>query len=264
MIDPEIVSLNFSRAAPTYGQAAEFQRFAAESLAEFLPHAAAYGKAPRRILEIGCGTGFLTGLIFGRFPRAEFLVTDISGRMLDACMEANREVMASKRINARFQLCDAARQIPGGPFDLVVSGLAFQWMPDLGRTLDAVRSSMAGGGILAFSTLAAGTFLNLRRAFDEHHVKFPGPDFLDKREIRRLCSGFSSCRISCGPHEYQYPSLTEFLRQLRRIGAVNATGRPVPTAKMRRIIRSYQESFPSGDLKPFSTAYELVRCVCKK
>ena len=82
MIDSRLVSLNFSRAASTYGQAAEFQRTAAKTLMEVMAAETAGMSPPRRILEIGCGTGFLTGLLFNRFPRAKFLITDISGRIV--------------------------------------------------------------------------------------------------------------------------------------------------------------------------------------
>ncbi|HEX4095209.1 MAG TPA: methyltransferase domain-containing protein, partial [Caulobacteraceae bacterium] len=73
----------FDAAAETYDAAAPVQRAVAARLAEKI---AALPLPPKpRILEIGCGTGFLTAALRERLPGGEWLITDISPRMLDAC-----------------------------------------------------------------------------------------------------------------------------------------------------------------------------------
>lgn len=60
------------------------------------------GKAPRRILEVGCGTGFLTQMLHEAWPEAELIATDIAPKMLER---------ARNRVGKRVQFCemDAAR-----------------------------------------------------------------------------------------------------------------------------------------------------------
>ena len=70
------VAQSFAAASPNYEDAADFQRLVADRLAGKIAGA----PLPRRprILEIGCGTGFLTRSLSQRLPAARWLVTDIA------------------------------------------------------------------------------------------------------------------------------------------------------------------------------------------
>ncbi|PHJ38216.1 hypothetical protein P378_10315 [Desulforamulus profundi] len=78
-IEKEQIRKNFCRGASTYDQYAKVQKKMAQELSNKIT---AVGKEFREILEIGCGTGFLTELLAREFPRANILALDISPRMI--------------------------------------------------------------------------------------------------------------------------------------------------------------------------------------
>lgn len=62
----EYVKRAFSSSARTYDTYAALQLEAARELAEYIPQ----GVRAQSIVDAGCGTGFLTGLLLERFPQA--------------------------------------------------------------------------------------------------------------------------------------------------------------------------------------------------
>jgi ubiquinone/menaquinone biosynthesis C-methylase UbiE len=74
----------------------------------FLPYETALGSvdpAPRRALDLGTGTGFGAFMLARRFPEAEVVGADLSGRML---AEARKNTPAELRDRVTFQQADAS------------------------------------------------------------------------------------------------------------------------------------------------------------
>src|SRR6478752_2144659 len=77
----------------------------------------------RRWLDVGCGTGALTGAVLGRAEQTEILGVDPSERFV-AWSTAN---VGDER--ARFAVADAAH-LPAVEVDVVASGLVLNFIPD--------------------------------------------------------------------------------------------------------------------------------------
>ena len=81
--------------------------------------AASFLNNPRRIADLGAGTGLLTMYYFRHFPQAEYILTDIARAML---------AVAEKRFagvgNVSCQVLDYAQKLPDGELDLVISALS--------------------------------------------------------------------------------------------------------------------------------------------
>jgi demethylmenaquinone methyltransferase/2-methoxy-6-polyprenyl-1,4-benzoquinol methylase/phosphoethanolamine N-methyltransferase len=76
--------------------------------------------APRRILEVGCGTGVLLRLVGSRFPGATLRAIDPDG----AALASARQRLDGARIEAELVLGRAeSLPFPDGSFDLVLSSL---------------------------------------------------------------------------------------------------------------------------------------------
>ncbi len=96
-----------------------------------------------RVLDIGCGDGFLTCLLASRVPRGEVLGVDVSPEMVrHAARRYPREAYA----NLRFAVMDARHLAFREEFDLVFSNAALHWIPDHAPVLRGIRESLRRGG----------------------------------------------------------------------------------------------------------------------
>jgi len=94
-----------------------------------------------RAVDLGCGPGNSTQLLQQHCPQARITGIDNSANMLEA---------ARKRLPAtRFLLADIATWREPGPFDLIFSNAALQWVPDHSSLLPSLLAKLAPGGTLA-------------------------------------------------------------------------------------------------------------------
>ena len=119
--------------------------------------------APRRILDVGCGTGYLLGRLAAWAPQAEVLAGIDAAPVM---IEAARHAVADVRL--RF-VVGVAEQLPwpAASFDLVVSTTSFDHWADQRAGLAQCARVLAPGGCLVladlFSVLLAPTLLAGRR-----------------------------------------------------------------------------------------------------
>jgi ubiquinone/menaquinone biosynthesis C-methylase UbiE len=122
--------------------------------------------SPRRVLDAGCGTGYLLRVLAGRCPQAaELAGIDPAPSMIEAAEQA-----ASDR-RLRFTAGAAeALPCPDDTFDLVVSTTSFDHWADQRAGLGECARVLAPGGHLVladlFSPLLLPTLLAGRRAKD--------------------------------------------------------------------------------------------------
>ena len=80
---------------------------------------------PRKIIDLGSGTGLLTMYYYRHFPAAEYILTDIAGEMLNVARERFSGVK-----NVDFQVMDYSQKLPDGKFDLAISALSVHHLED--------------------------------------------------------------------------------------------------------------------------------------
>ncbi|HEY8910704.1 MAG TPA: methyltransferase domain-containing protein [Desulfosporosinus sp.] len=230
------VQNNFSQNAITYDQYAVVQK---EMARELLLKIRRTGRDFRNILEIGCGTGFLTELLAREYPLAQITATDISQEMI---------VVASEKLagfsNINYFVADGenliANKVSFDPsidlsFDLIASNAVFQWFTDYTATFTQYHTYLEPGGYLIYSTLGDGTFKELYVCLkDGQKGKTPGirsdPKIQNKREpfigIKHLQevmvkAGFQFVGVEEVTKMEYFNSCRSFLRALKMIGAHN-------------------------------------------
>jgi ubiquinone/menaquinone biosynthesis C-methylase UbiE len=98
--------------------------------------------APRRLLDLGTGTGVVALALAERYPEAEVVGIDFSPAMIE---EARRTLPPELGGRVRFEVGDAsALSCPDGDFQLVVLSNMIPFYDELARVV-------ASGGILVFS-----------------------------------------------------------------------------------------------------------------
>jgi malonyl-CoA O-methyltransferase len=235
MTKSSIVAKNFSRNPDYYHLRAETQLLAAANVAELI---AAQNINPQQILEIGCGTGFLTDKLFDQFPEAEFTVTDISAAMLEFCQKQTAEIREQKGISAKFAENDICTDSPPGHFDLITSSLAFQWVPDLSGLFKRLQEKLTSEGKIICSTLAEGTFATVKQRFSTAGVDFPSPKLFADEEIKTFTRFFNSVEIFSETCHEKFASMRDFLHHIQETGAGNASGKALSSVDLKKILKA--------------------------
>ncbi|MFF4729704.1 class I SAM-dependent methyltransferase [Streptomyces mirabilis] len=110
--------------------------------------------SPRRIVDLGCGTGAGTLALLERFPEAELTAVDLSAAHLHRLREKTAAVGAADRVRiVRADLDTTAWPALGTP-ELVWASASMHHMPDPDRTLRQVHDLLAPGGLFAVVELA--------------------------------------------------------------------------------------------------------------
>ena len=122
---------------------------ATEALAEIVT------AAPRRVLEVGCGTGAFAARIQHALPEAELVATDQSDRFVELTRE--------RGVTAR--LADV-EDLPyaDGSFDVVAAMWMLYHVPDLHRGLTEIARVLRPGGLLVAATNGDDHLADLRVA----------------------------------------------------------------------------------------------------
>jgi len=81
------------------------------------------------VLDLGAGTGLLSAMIAGKFPKAQLTLFDLTPEML--LIARQRLKPLGKRV--RFVTADFAAAAPSKSYDAVVSALAIHHLPDSGK-----------------------------------------------------------------------------------------------------------------------------------
>ena len=150
------VGARFSAAAATYDSRAGVQRQAAGRVMELLGDV----PAPRRILEIGCGTGQLTARLLDAYPAAEVHAIDLSPRMIAEAQKKPR----SRARRVAWQAADIRAYSSPFVFPLVVSSSSLHWATPLARSLRNVDALARHGSCFVAAMMLRGTLPELHAA----------------------------------------------------------------------------------------------------
>lgn len=136
---------------------------------------------PRRILDLGCGTGTTTLMLKRRFPEAEVIGLDLSPHML---VMADYKAQAA-HVDVSFRHGNAmATGLPPASFDVVCATLLFhETPPAVAKTIlsEAFRLMAPGGQVLVLDgnqrTLRAADWLS--NIFEEPFIRDYGQGNVD-------------------------------------------------------------------------------------
>jgi malonyl-CoA O-methyltransferase len=261
-LDYAEVRRSFDQAAASYDAHAVLQREVCDRLLERLGYTAV---KPRRVLDVGTGTGYGLAHLRARHADAEFCALDIAPAMLAAARARLPQPGLMQRALAQLSpsaarpthlVCADMERLPlaANSVDLVWSSLALQWACDLESTFRGFHRTLAPGGLLMFATFGPDTLKELRAAFaavdDAPHVN----RFLDLHDIGDMLihAGFTSPVMEMEMLTLTYTDLRSLMRDLKGIGAHNAAaarrrGLRGKTA-WRRLEQAYEANRVDGRL----------------
>jgi len=253
------IQRKFSESALSYDRFSGLHREIADHLLAQVIKKGDSLNCPLFLLDIGCGTGYLTGKVKDCFPQSKVIGLDIAQGML--------EVARSKHGNITWVLADSGH-LPflDGSFDILTSNLAYQWAGDLVQSLTEARRVLLPGGVLALTLFGYHTCQELFQCLDEAR---PGalqfarlPDLLQVRNAL-AASGFDQLQVEGEQITIEFNGMQELLAWLKSIGANNLLREGfLGPEVISRAASIYRKKFSNS--KGVSATFEVIQVYAKK
>ena len=228
-LDRALMRRRFERAAASCDQSGPLMREIARRMDERLDYIRI---APKRILDLGCGTGADLPRLAERFPEALLLAADPSAAMLARAAERLRP--ADGGLLRRL----LGRRAPGSPrlradacaLPLARASLGLVWSNLMLPALDVpqpafreVHRTLEVDGLFMFSTFGPDTLRELREALPARHGERVHR-FIDMHDLgdALVQAGFADPVMDMEMLTLTYAELDELFADLRAAGGNNA------------------------------------------
>jgi len=258
LFDKKDVRKAFSHAVNSYDAMATLQRtvgidlLKSQNVEEF-----------ETILDIGCGTGFLTGELLNSLDCQQLIALDLALPMIKATREKYNAVTKLQ------YLCADAESLAliDNSVDKVFSNVALQWCQNLAGVFEEIKRILKPQGSLLFSTFGSQTLQELKQAWAKvdnfSHVN----EFYNAQQIYTYLEtiGYQEIVITEKIYTTHYDSVIALMRELKGIGAHNVmVGRNhnmTGKSKMQVMI-NYYEKLQINNKIP--ATFEIINVSCKK
>ena len=253
-LDDAGVRKSFDRASGEYEKSAVLQARVGDELLQRLGF---FKLSPDVVVDLGAGTGRITGELKRRYRRAQVIALDIAPGML-------REARKHMGFFRRFErVCADVRQLPfaDGSIDIAASNLMLQWCGDLDSAFREVRRVLKPDGLFAFTTFGPDTLRELRTAWAAVDGYSHVNTFIDMHDIgdALMRAGLTEPVLDVERVTLTYKDVLSLMRDLKVIGAHNLTaGRPrglMGRGTLQRVETAYESARRAG-LIP--ATYEVV------
>lgn len=258
MINKQLLQKRFTKQAHIYDEFANIQRKMANRLLTLVNGGNPCDQGAVRILEIGCGTGYLTERLLHYFPRCQITAVDLAPGMID---------MAKKRINDErvMFICGDAEELEFNDcYHIIISNATFQWFNKLEKTIKKFYETLTSGGRLYFSTFGNFTFHELHTSFQKAQERISptkryklGQSFYSLNELATLCkSALRAYPIQIHyeeMHEVEtFATVWDFLTSIKKIGANNSNQEDycLNPSILKEMIRIYDCRYRIGNNIP--------------
>ncbi|GHT81614.1 malonyl-[acyl-carrier protein] O-methyltransferase [Betaproteobacteria bacterium] len=254
-LDPALLRLRANRAAARYDEADFLAREVAQRMDERLD---CIRYTPRRILDLGCGTGADLARLGERYPAATRIGLDFAAAMLERARTRLAPERGSwqpwqlrqlrqlwQRLCARYRsappaltlLAADARRVPlaDASVSLIWSNLTLPLIDAPHMLFAELHRTLEPGGLLMFSTLGPDTLRELRAALPARSGGGHVHHFTDMHDLgdALIQAGFTDPVLDMEMLTLTYSTLDLLLADLRANGATNAA-----THRARRLSRA--------------------------
>lgn len=225
-----------------------------------------HGVEAKEILEVGCGTGYLTQLLVERFPHACVTAIDFAKGMIK---------LAQGRVDShvRFQMEDIEiHSVDWERYDLIAGNAVIHWFHHAESTLRQLVNGLKPGGFMVCSAFGPDTLKELDWVY-QHITQAVGIAHGQKvktlrtmEEWEKIYRNVGICNLAslqCW-HRIGYSCVRELLDSIRAMGVVAIRGDDQPISLfqsshiMEEIIHRYKRAFRNVDGGVYAT-YQLIQ-----
>lgn len=139
-------------------------------------------KAPKRVLDLGAGTGLLTSFWYKYFPESEYVLVDIADKMLEVAIER-----FSGLENVSYQVLDYAKELPDEAFEIIISALSIHHLEntDKAELFQRIYDKLPTGGIFVNYDQFCGETVEMSTWFNSYWEKQLSQSGLSELDLER-------------------------------------------------------------------------------
>ena len=209
---------------------------------------------PMNILDIGCGTGYLSNMLFKLYPHANITCLDISLNMLEESHKKNSSL--------NYVLSDAENMpFKNNKFDLIVSSFTLHWCFEIEKIFFDIHRFLKDKGLFLFTTVGPSTLDELNTAYyeavdSERHINY----FSDMHTYGDLLLkfGFHDPVMDTEKMIIEYKTFKDVLDSLRKTGA-NTVMENISGYTSKDSYQKLSEAYPINQSnKRYPVTYEMI------
>ena len=232
------VATNFDNKAEFYERESQIQKVVAESLIADLPSGDAADRI-EDILEVGCGTGYLTRLLFEKYKNKNICISDISPSMTVQAQMNGEDIAKANGHTTRWAVFDAENppEAMQGSYDLIVANMVFQWLEDAQSGIERLSKLLKPGGRIMYSTLGPESFEEWKTVLISLELPIGILDFDMPRDVYKEEFLIKS-----------YETAHDFLHSIKDIGAGQAKKgyKPLTMREIRDACEAFNKKYDTS------------------
>ena len=252
------IKRSFAAASTTYDSVAALQRTVGLELLQAIDA----NKLTGTLLDLGCGTGFLTGELLAHASHETTIALDIALSML----QTTQNKLADR--HHVIYVCADAERLPfaGHSIDGVFSNLALQWCSNLDAVFSGIKRALKPGGQLVFSTFGPQTLQELKSAWatvdDYHHVNA----FYSATQLQQFLqqAGFNNSRLESRLYTSRYDAVWTLMQELKHLGAhhvmAGRNNKVTTKTAMQQMIATYEKHKIEGQIP---ATFEIISVIAQ-
>lgn len=139
-------------------------------------------RTPKRIVDLGAGTGLLTYYWRKKFESAEYTLVDIADEMLDVARRRFADIDT-----VTFKVSDYSKELPALEFDCVISALSIHHLEhgQKKKLFSTISKRLPAGGLFVNYDQFCAASQTVGRWFDGYWIKGLEDSDLTQKDIER-------------------------------------------------------------------------------
>ena len=240
MINKNLLKTRFSKSLSTYQVYATVQQDMAKYLISLLP-----SKNYKNILELGCGTGFLTKLANQNITFDNYTAIDI--------VKECKEYITNINPHIEFINQDIENIKPDKTYNLILSNATFQWINNFELFINNLKNYLEKDGTILFSTFGKKNFYEINQA---GQVSLP---YYSLETLKEILSVYKIEILKETYYKLNFSSIKEMLEHIKNTGVNAINEKPWSIKDLNNFKKNYSKLYGEEYQLTYNPIYVMLK-----